>query len=74
MQETSLAIHNKHVERDGVVACTFFGDVPINNLGSLCVEICIKCGLIVAYCNHTFNEWNADETVLSCRLCGLDGT
>jgi hypothetical protein len=43
-------------------------------LGSVMVEICDRCGYLVPRCEHQHNSWNPEGTILSCNLCGADGT
>lgn len=43
-------------------------------LGDLFLQQCIDCPEYKAECLHTYNSWNKECTILSCLLCGVDGT
>lgn len=45
--------------------------------GSVELEVCSdpRCARVVAArCEHQVCEWNAELTVLTCQLCGVDAT
>jgi hypothetical protein len=66
--------HGKHVEEDsGWTASVAYAEDPLGN-GTVIVETCDKCGYQVLTCQHSANAWNQDGTVLTCRLCGTEGT
>lgn len=46
-----------------------------NDLGAWAVDICAQCGEQVdKECVHKHNTWHLDGKVLTCNLCGIDGT
>ena len=42
--------------------------------GTVTLSICLTCHHIEAYCNHLRNTWDTKGQVLTCDLCGIDGT
>lgn len=66
--------HLQHIKEDGGYTADFYGDVPVYTKGSILIEICNKCSYLSATCNHSNNSWNKEETILTCDLCGSDGT
>lgn len=67
-----LRAHDEHVARE---AWESFNVITMKGpLGDLFVEYCTQCPLMKAFCLHTQNGWNDEGTVLTCYLCGEDGT
>lgn len=68
-----LKAHEDHVARDGWYRSSVrYESSP---LGSVMIEECdAGCGQVAVHCEHQRNTWNADGTVLTCDLCGTDGT
>lgn len=66
------AEHETHLRRNGhaVSRIRYFE----NRYGSVMLEICEECHYMTAACEHEENSWNGDGTILTCDLCGVNGT
>lgn len=67
-----LKEHDEHVAEQGSWSASIV--YVESTLGALQVEQCDSCPLLMVRCEHRFNTWNEAGTVLSCNLCGADGT
>lgn len=68
-----LKAHDEHVAEPGTVFS--FGVVYLSSyLGTLQIGVCDQCPFMAVQCTHEHNEWNEEGTVLTCNLCGADGT
>lgn len=64
--------HRAHVATDGVERQEI---IYLNTeQGSLILLVCSVCRLIEVHCQHTENSWDSNGEVLTCDLCGIDGT
>ncbi len=64
--------HEAHVRERGYGSGTI--RYASSELGTVELEICDECFCVTALCEHEKNSWNDDGTVLTCDLCGVDGT
>lgn len=64
--------HEKHVTENGYGSSTI--KYVEHRDGFVMLEICDECSCVMAFCEHEQNKWNDDGIVLTCMLCGLDGT
>jgi hypothetical protein len=65
--------HQMHVVIDGGYESTI-SYISDPARGTIQLDICNICHYITATCEHENNTWNKDGTVLTCDLCGIDGT
>jgi hypothetical protein len=67
-----LKEHDDHVHLEGWAS---YDVVYVeSHLGKLMIEACDQCEFIQVYCLHAVCLWSDDDTVLTCQLCGQDGT
>lgn len=67
-----LKEHEEHVKRN--FNQSFWCLTIKGPLGELFVQQCVECPEYRAECLHAYNSWNKECTILSCLLCGADGT
>lgn len=67
-----LKEHDDHVAQNGHWSASIV--YVESTLGVIQVEQCSECPLMFVRCDHKHNTWNEEGTVLTCDLCGVDGT
>jgi hypothetical protein len=67
-----LKEHDEHVEETGISSFDYIHIMSF--LGTIAVEKCDKCSLLMVTCIHELNEWNPESTILICKLCGEELT
>lgn len=67
-----LKEHDQHVaERGGWSADVVYLS---SYLGEVDIDSCDRCPYLEARCIHKYNSWNVEGTILTCNLCGKEGT
>lgn len=64
--------HDEHVKRDRGFSASIV--TVMGAIGSIHLEQCESCLHMTIVCLHSRNSWNLSGTVLTCDLCGVDGT
>lgn len=67
-----LKEHEVHSAEDGGYTSNVF--YMENAQGRVMVEACVKCDHARVSCLHQNMNWDPEGTVLTCDLCGVDGT